>query len=45
MDSTNTQAKILGESGGDNGTVVIAELQTAGKGRRCDDYSKYAYAR
>ena len=34
MDSTNTQAKILGESGGDNGTVVIAEQQTAGKGRR-----------
>ena len=34
MDSTNTQAKRLGEENAENGTVVIAEQQTAGKGRR-----------
>ena len=34
MDSTNTQAKRLGEHDAANGTVVIAERQTAGKGRR-----------
>lgn len=34
MDSTNTQAKRLGEEDAENGTVVIAEQQTAGKGRR-----------
>lgn len=34
MDSTNTQAKRLGEEGALNGTVVVTERQTAGKGRR-----------
>jgi BirA family biotin operon repressor/biotin-[acetyl-CoA-carboxylase] ligase len=31
--STNTLAKFLSETGAENGTVVIAEKQTAGKGR------------
>ncbi len=34
MDSTNTKAKLLGEANAENGTVVMAEQQTAGKGRR-----------
>lgn len=34
MDSTNTQAKRLGEDGAANGTVVVTEKQTAGRGRR-----------
>ena len=34
MDSTNTQAKRLGELDAVNGTVVITERQTAGRGRR-----------
>lgn len=34
MDSTNTQAKRLGEHDAINGTVVVTERQTAGKGRR-----------
>lgn len=34
IDSTNTQAKRMGEHDAVNGTVVIAERQTAGKGRR-----------
>lgn len=33
VDSTNTYAKHLGASGGENGTVVVAARQTAGKGR------------
>ena len=33
VDSTNTYAKNLGASGGENGTVVVAARQTAGKGR------------
>lgn len=33
-DSTNNQAKRLGEEGGSHGTLVIAEYQNAGKGRR-----------
>ena len=33
-DSTNTQAKRMGEDGAPNGTLVITEHQTAGKGRR-----------
>lgn len=33
-DSTNTQAKRMGEDGAPNGTLVITERQTAGKGRR-----------
>lgn len=34
MDSTNIQAKRLGENDAEHGTVVITEHQTAGKGRR-----------
>lgn len=34
MDSTNTQAKRLGEEAAANGTVVVTECQTAGRGRR-----------
>ena len=33
VDSTNTYAKNLGASGEENGTVVVAARQTAGKGR------------
>lgn len=33
-DSTNNQAKKLGEQGREHGTLVIAETQTSGKGRR-----------
>ena len=32
--STNTDAKRLGEEGEPHGTVVVADIQTAGKGRR-----------
>lgn len=34
MDSTNIQAKRLGENDGVSGTVVVTEKQTAGRGRR-----------
>lgn len=34
MDSTNIQAKRLGEHNAVNGTVVVTECQTAGRGRR-----------
>lgn len=34
IDSTNTEAKRLYEQGAENGTLVVAEQQTAGKGRR-----------
>ncbi|MCT4686468.1 biotin--[acetyl-CoA-carboxylase] ligase [Vallitalea sp.] len=34
LDSTNQQAKKLALEGASNGTVIIAEEQTAGKGRR-----------
>ena len=34
IDSTNTEAKKLAENGAVNGTLVIAEQQDAGKGRR-----------
>lgn len=34
VDSTNTYAKSLAASGAPDGTVVIAECQTAGRGRR-----------
>lgn len=34
MDSTNTQAKRMGENDAPDGTLVITECQTAGKGRR-----------
>lgn len=33
-DSTNLQAKRLGETGAPNGTLVIADRQSAGRGRR-----------
>lgn len=33
-DSTNTQAKRLVEEGAEEGTLVVADMQTAGKGRR-----------
>ena len=33
-DSSNIQAKRLGENGGKNGTVVVTNRQTAGRGRR-----------
>lgn len=33
-DSTNIQAKLAGENGGAHGTLVIADRQVAGKGRR-----------
>lgn len=33
-DSTNTQAKMLGENGAPHGTLVIADMQEGGKGRR-----------
>lgn len=37
IDSTNNRAKALGEAGGADGTLFVAETQTAGKGRhgRC----------
>lgn len=34
LDSTNTKAKQLAELGEEEGTLVVAESQTAGKGRR-----------
>lgn len=34
IDSTNTEAKRLGEEGAPDGTLVVADMQTAGKGRR-----------
>lgn len=33
-DSTNIQARLLAEAGAEEGTLVIAESQTSGKGRR-----------
>ena len=34
LDSTNNRAKRLGEEGAPDGTLVTADYQTAGKGRR-----------
>lgn len=34
VDSTNTYAKQLGEQPGGHGTLVVADIQTAGRGRR-----------
>lgn len=34
MDSSNTQAKRMGEDEAENGTLVVTDCQTAGKGRR-----------
>ena len=33
VDSTNTLAKKLGEEGAPHGTLVVADMQTRGKGR------------
>lgn len=33
IDSTNTRAKILAAQGCENGTIIIANMQTAGRGR------------
>ena len=33
-DSTNTQARILAEAGAPHGTLVVADQQDGGKGRR-----------
>ena len=33
-DSTNLDAKRLAEEGAENGTLVVANMQTAGRGRR-----------
>lgn len=33
-DSTNTQAKKMGEEGAEHGTLVVTQCQTAGRGRR-----------
>lgn len=38
-DSTNTQAKTLAEYGGAHGTLVVADKQCAGKGRRGRSWS------
>ena len=34
IDSTNIKAKQLGEEGASHGTLVVADMQTAGRGRR-----------
>lgn len=34
MDSTNTRAKLFGENGAPNGSVILTDCQTAGRGRR-----------
>ena len=34
LDSSNTRAKLMGENGAENGTLVVTDCQTAGKGRR-----------
>lgn len=39
VDSTNTQAKRLAEEGAEHGSVVVAEVQTAGRGRRGHQWS------
>lgn len=39
VDSTNTQAKRLAEEGAEHGSVVVAEIQTAGRGRRGHQWS------
>ncbi len=38
IDSTNARAKELAEQGGPNGTLVVADQQTAGRGRRGRDW-------
>lgn len=39
IDSTNTRAKQLAESGAEEGTIIVADRQTAGKGRRGRSWS------
>ena len=39
IDSTNTEAKRRAEEGAPHGTVVVADMQSAGKGRRGRDWS------
>ena len=39
IDSTNTRAKQLAESGAEEGTLIVADRQTAGKGRRGRSWS------
>lgn len=34
IDSTNAQAKLEAENGAESGTLIVAEMQTAGRGRR-----------
>lgn len=41
-DSTNTRAKLLGEEGVEHGTLVVADCQTTGKGRRGRSFSSPA---
>lgn len=38
VDSTNRLAKKMGEDGAENGTIVVTECQTAGRGRRGRDW-------
>lgn len=42
IDSTNTKAKELGEAGASHGTLVVADRQVAGKGRRGRSWSSPA---
>ena len=42
IDSTNTQAKILAQAGAPHGTVLIADLQTGGRGRMGRSFSSPA---
>lgn len=44
LDSTNIEAKRLAESGAGHGTLVVAEMQTAGRGRRGHSWSCQAGA-
>lgn len=39
IDSTNTEGKRLAEEGAEHGSVVVAEIQTAGRGRRGHQWS------
>ncbi len=39
IDSTNTEGKRLAEEGAEHGSVVVAEVQTAGRGRRGHQWS------
>ena len=42
VDSTNTRVKVMGEEGAPHGTLVVAEQQNAGKGRRGRNWSSPA---